>query len=78
MKASVLKTVKELCLVCGGERWVADPADPTRSVACPYCDALGWVEVSLSSLGEAEEAPAAPADPLSKALPAPEPPRKKR
>lgn len=50
----MLKTVKELCLVCGGERWVADPADPTRSVACPYCDALGWVEVSLPSLGEVE------------------------
>ena len=54
----MLKTVKELCLVCGGERWVADPADPTRSVACPYCDSLGWVEVSLPSLGEPENPPA--------------------
>jgi hypothetical protein len=72
----VLKTVKELCLVCGGERWVADPADPTRSVACPYCDALGWVEVSLPSLGEAEPPPEEPPseEPPSKA-PQPRKPR---
>ena len=57
MKVPVLKTVKELCLVCGGERWVADPLDPSRSVACTYCDALGWVEVSLPSLGEAAPDP---------------------
>ncbi|HXB98330.1 MAG TPA: hypothetical protein VNZ54_09765 [bacterium] len=71
--ARVLKTVKELCLVCGGERWVADPADPARSVACPYCDALGWVEVSLPSLGEREE-PSAPPPPK----PSAPPPRKPR
>jgi len=68
MKVPVLKTVKELCLVCGGERWVADPLDPGRSVACPYCDALGWVEVSLPSLGEAvpEASPAPSLAPATK------------
>ncbi|HTB34900.1 MAG TPA: hypothetical protein VK842_08560 [bacterium] len=70
----MLKTVKELCLVCGGERWVADPGDPTRSVACPYCDALGWVEVSLSSLGEQEPEAAPPPAPKPPAAP----PRKQR
>lgn len=55
------KTVKELCLVCRGERWVADPLDPARSVACPYCDALGWVEISPSSLDG--EPPDTPGDP---------------
>jgi|GEM_PF-4414338 hypothetical protein len=70
----VQKTVKELCLVCGGERWVADPADPGRSVPCPYCDALGWVQVSLASLGEQEAEAAEPAP-----LPQPAvPPRKPR
>ena len=51
------KTVKELCLVCGGERWLPDPLDPARSRPCPWCDQLGWVEVSLPSLGESPPPP---------------------
>lgn len=49
----VEKTVHELCLVCGGERWVPDLLDPSRSRPCPYCDDQGWVTVALPSLGEA-------------------------
>jgi hypothetical protein len=70
----MLKTVKELCLVCGGERWLPDPLDPLRSIPCQWCDQLGWVEISLPSLGEAppppEEpipAPTLPEDPLERA-----------
>ena len=48
----VEKTVHELCLVCGGERWVPDLLDPKRSLPCPYCDDQGWVTVALPSLGE--------------------------
>ena len=58
----MLKTVKELCLVCGGERWLPDPLDPSRSIPCAWCDQLGWVEISLASLGE-EPNPAPPATP---------------
>ena len=54
----MLKTVKELCLVCGGDRWLSDPLDPSRSVACGYCDSLGWVEVSPASLPSPEKATA--------------------
>jgi hypothetical protein len=78
MKVPVLKTVKELCLVCGGERWVADPADPGRSIACPYCDALGWVEVSLPSLGEASQDPAPSVSPPVSTKPSSPAPRKQR
>ena len=46
------KMVLELCLVCRGERWMLDPADPARSIPCPYCDEQGWVQVSAASLGE--------------------------
>lgn len=48
----VEKTVKELCLVCRGERWLPDPVDPARSRPCPYCDEQGWVTIAPSSLGE--------------------------
>ena len=64
------KTVKELCLVCGGERWLPDPLDASRSIPCNYCDRLGWVEISLPSLGEAAPAPR-PAAPAVPAVPAP-------
>lgn len=57
------KTVKELCLVCGGGRWIPDPADASRSQPCPYCDALGWVSIDPRSLGAPPK-------------PAPQPPRK--
>lgn len=51
MSRPVEKQVHELCLVCGGERWIRDPQEPSRSKACPYCDAQGWVDVAASSLG---------------------------
>lgn len=47
------KTVLELCLLCRGGKWMSDPADPRRSIPCPYCDEQGWVRVSPASLGEA-------------------------
>jgi hypothetical protein len=47
------KTVKELCLVCKGERWVPDPLDPARSQPCVYCDRLGWVEIAPANFVEA-------------------------
>jgi hypothetical protein len=65
------KTVKELCLVCGGERWLPDPLDASRSIPCVYCDQLGWVEISLASLGEARPKPLAPPEPAPAASPAP-------
>lgn len=52
MSRPVEKRVHELCLVCGGERWIRDPKEPSRSMACPYCDAQGWVDVSAPSLGD--------------------------
>jgi hypothetical protein len=72
----MLKTVKELCLVCGGERWLPDVLDPARSVACRWCDQLGWVEISLPSLGEAPPPPPGPA-PGPGAAPQPKPSRKR-
>jgi hypothetical protein len=43
-------SVRELCLVCGGERWIPDPAGQGRSRPCPDCDAQGWVDVSPACL----------------------------
>lgn len=62
------KTVKEICLVCKGERWIPDPSGGARSRPCPYCDESGWVQVAPSSLGETApaagpESPPAPAPP---------------
>ena len=39
-------TIREICLICKGERWIPDPLDPARSKPCPYCDGQGWVEIS--------------------------------
>ena len=47
------KTVKEICLICKGERWVPDPLDSARSRPCAYCAGQGWVVVAPSSFGEA-------------------------
>jgi len=70
------KTVKELCLVCKGERWLPEPGDPARSRPCPYCDQLGWVEVSLASLGEAPAAaPPSPSAPPAPPAGEPKPPK---
>jgi len=54
------KTVREICLVCKGERWLPVPGDPSRSRPCPWCDQLGWVTVSPASLGEGPEGQAKP------------------
>jgi hypothetical protein len=40
------KTIREICLLCKGERWLEDPLKPGQSRACPYCDAQGWVLVA--------------------------------
>jgi hypothetical protein len=50
----VEKTIKELCLVCRGERWLPEILDPSRSRPCPYCNGEGWVTIAPSSLGEDE------------------------
>jgi hypothetical protein len=46
------KTVKEICLICKGERWIPFPQDPGRSQPCPYCDQQGWVEIAPACLEE--------------------------
>lgn len=40
------KTIREICLLCKGERWVEDPLKAGQSKACGYCDATGWVLVA--------------------------------
>jgi hypothetical protein len=71
MSRPVEKEVRELCLVCRGERWLPDLADPSRSRPCPHCQGEGWVLISPASLGEAEESlpesPPKPKKPQSKA-----------
>jgi hypothetical protein len=47
------RTIREICLICKGERWLPDPADPARSRPCPHCGGQGWVDIDPRSLGEA-------------------------
>lgn len=51
MSRPVERTVKELCLICRGERWLPDLVEQGRSRPCPHCRGEGWVTVSAASLG---------------------------
>ncbi|HTB22882.1 MAG TPA: hypothetical protein VK914_09265 [bacterium] len=51
------KTVREMCLICKGERWIPDPLDSGRSLPCPYCEAQGWVVVAPANFVENPEPP---------------------
>jgi hypothetical protein len=50
----VEKSVREICLLCRGERWLPEILHPERSRPCPYCEGQGWVLISPASLGEGE------------------------
>jgi hypothetical protein len=52
------KTVRELCLICKGERWIPDPLDSAHSLPCPYCEAQGWVVVAPANFMESPPDPA--------------------
>jgi hypothetical protein len=54
------KTIREICLLCKGERWLDDPLQPGRSRACHYCDAQGWVLVAESNFSSPETQPEDP------------------
>jgi hypothetical protein len=60
MSRPVEKSVRELCLVCRGERWLPEIQDPSRSRPCPHCQGEGWVLISPASLGEDVPATEAP------------------
>jgi hypothetical protein len=55
----VEKSVREICLVCRGERWLPEILHPERSRPCPYCNGEGWVLISPASLGEQAPPPKA-------------------
>lgn len=63
MARRIEKTVKELCLVCRGEKWLPRLDDPARSQPCPHCQGEGWVLISPASLGEDVDAGQSDPDP---------------
>jgi hypothetical protein len=46
------KTIREICLLCNGERWLEDLSRPGQSRPCGYCDSNGWVLVAAASVEE--------------------------
>jgi hypothetical protein len=51
------KTIREICLLCKGERWMEDPLQPGKSIPCHYCDASGWIRVAESNFSAEETQP---------------------
>ena len=55
------KTIREICLLCKGERWLDDPLNPGQSRPCGYCESTGWVLVAESNFSDGKnEPPSAP------------------
>jgi hypothetical protein len=51
------KTIREICLLCKGERWLEDPLRPGQSRPCNYCDSSGWVLVAESNFPQEKTEP---------------------
>ncbi len=54
------KTIREICLLCKGERWVEDPLRPGQSLPCRHCDASGWVLVAEANFSSEKSEPSPP------------------
>jgi hypothetical protein len=54
------KTIREICLLCNGERWLDDPLKPGQSKPCGYCESTGWVLVAEANFSEEKTEPSKP------------------